>query len=268
MPFREDINISVGQSDGLIKVCMTGRAIARQVFVYPTDPLDEPFYKQSNTAAAAPPVKGGNEKSLEISEESAITAVSTLLVEDLLSASASSELRTELLQSRAMSGVSTEMKTPLKIKLEYPDPFAEGVDEDSYVEVEPGGGKAAPAKGAPPAAVVVTRRQSRKLTVSCAKVLDGRPNSASGGSYEVILSDEAAASGFFVVVGDKGSVGVGADAVVEVQCSLPTPKGIGGLQVGSWQTFNASVVLKGGWKLDGMPEEVSIPFLLSAYVRL
>ena len=265
VPFREDINISVGQSDGLIKVCIVGRAVGRQVFVSPADPLDEPFYKKMNASNEVTGKVGAAEGG-EITDQTTISAVSNLLVEDMIGASASAEVREIARESRQLSGMAANLRQVSKIKLEYPDPFAEGVDEESYVEVEPGG--KAPAKGAPPAAQVVTRRQSRKLNVSCAKIFDGRPNSTAGGSYEVVLSQEAISSGLFQVIAEKGNVAVGVDVMVEIQCSLPSPKGIGGLQVGSWQTYDASVVLRGGWKLDGTSDEVNVPILLSAYVRL
>ena len=67
---------------------------------------------------------------------------------------------------------------------------------------------------------------------------------------------------------EKGNVANGGEAVIDIACALPTPKGVGGLQVGSWQVYDASVVLKGGWKGVGSSDEVTVPFLLAAYLRL
>ena len=34
---------------------------------------------------------------------------------------------------------------------------------------------------------------------------------------------------------------------IDFICTLPPPKGIGGLCVGSWKTFDAEIILIGGW---------------------
>jgi hypothetical protein len=263
-PFREDLHISVGQADGTIKVCLTGRAVDRQIFVSPSDPLDEPFYKSSLPA--------NNDRLVE--ERDSVSLVSAVEVDDILGEHTNVEIRKLTTESRLSAGLGEKLKDPTKIKLEFPDPFAEGADSSTYTVVEAGaaaGGKA-PAKGTPAAASIPStsalRQQSRKLSIICAKINDGRANSAAGGSYEVQLSPAAAASGIFKLVAEKGNIAVGAEAVVEVLCLLPTPKGIGGLQVGSWQTFDANVVMKGGWKKDGTSEESVVPVVLSAFVRL
>ena len=260
-PFREDLTISVGQSDGLINVCLVGRAFARQVFITPTDPLDEPFFKNK---------KALPDKLEQISEKEAFPILSSGVIEDIYGNNSSLDLRNLLKESRKLSGLEIEVKPPEIVKLEYPDPFAEGVDASTYIVIDPaaGGKGSAPAKGSAPLPSVVCRQQSKKLTVTCAKIFDGRPNSTNGGTYEVQLSPDAIASGLFKVLSEKGNVAVGSDIIVEIQCSLPTPKGIGGLVVGSWQNFNSSIVLKGGWKSEGSSDDMVIPFILSAYVRL
>lgn len=44
-----------------------------------------------------------------------------------------------------------------------------------------------------------------------------------------------------------GQISPGAVWAVDFMCALPYPKGIGGLCVGSWQSFSAEIVLSGGW---------------------
>ena len=195
--------------------------------------------------------------------------VSDILVEDLFGHSNSEEVRNAVEASRRIVGVDAKLQHASKIKLEYPDPFAEGVDESSYEVIEPGAAGGKPAKGAAaPTATVVTRKQTKKLVVHCSQIFDGRDGSTGGGTFEVHLSPEAVASGLFTVVNEKGNVAVGGEAIVDIACSLPTPKGIGGLQVGSWQVYDASVILKGGWKQAGSSDEVTVPFLVAAYLRL
>jgi hypothetical protein len=257
------LHISVGQADGIIKVCLTGRAVDRQIFVIPLDPLDEPFYKSLSV----------NNRPSAVGKDG-VSLVSSTEIDDIFGEHTNVDLRKLTSESRLSAGLGEKLKDPTNIKLEFPDPFADGVDPSTFTVVEAGaatGGKA-PAKGAPAAAAALStsalRQQSRKLCIICAKINDGRVNCTAGGSYEVQLSPAAAASGLFKLVAEKGNIAVGAEATVDVLCLLPTPKGIGGLQVGSWQTFDANVIMKGGWKKDGTPEEAVVSIKLSAFVRL
>lgn len=261
-PFREDLHISVGQADGTIKVCLIGRAVDRQIFVTPSDPLGEPFYKSMSSSKGTAITEG----------EETVSLLSGTEFDDIFGEHSNVHVRKLTAECRVLAGLGEKLKDPTKIKLEFPDPFADDVNPSAYITVEAGanGGGKAPAKGAPAAVPSSSglRQQSRKLTIICAKINDGRANSSAGGAYEVQLSPAATASGLFKLVAEKGNIAVGAEAVIEVLCALPMPKGIGGLQVGSWQTFDANVVLKGGWKKDGTADECIVPFSLSAFVRL
>ena len=239
-PFREDIDIIIGKTDEIYRVGIFGRSWSRQLFVRPSDPRDESF---------------PDKKSVGLSK-----------VEDSLLAHASITVRS----------IASDFRNSLKLKfpympvltLEYPDPFREGVDVSSFIEV---GSAPVGAKGGAKAAAVVAssgaRQQTKELTFSGIKVLDSRPG-AGAGSFEVILSAEAKESGLWSVSVDKGSITPGTDLVVDVICTLPKPRSLGGIFVGSWKSFKAVVVLKGGWRSSDESEENRLPVTLKAYVSL
>ena len=156
-----------------------------------------------------------------------------------------------------------EEKEKASIILEFPDPFSVNADPATYEVIEPGGG----GKGAKGAIVSDTpaRKQIKGLRCAAAEVADARAG-AGAGSYEVQMGTEAVESGLFTLTNDKGNLTPGGDMKVDIACTLPQPKGIGGLQVGSWKTFPCAVVLKGGWKPDGDSDENSVPFFLRAFV--
>ena len=224
-PFREDLDVIVGQSDEMLKVGLCGRGWSRQMFITPANPLDEPFAQVN--------LPGGS-------------GVSP--VEDLLSTHMALNVRTAA--KKAMSSIRVALPPSPPMQLEFPDPFAPGADPSSYVEAGATGGGKAPAKGAPATGGGGSRQQQRRFNVCCAKALDGRPGSGNG-TFEVQLSAAAKESGLWQLSTDKGAVTAGAEVSVDVTCTLPKPKNIGGLAVGSWQNYYADVVIKGGW---GAPE--------------
>jgi hypothetical protein len=242
VPFREDLNVRVGDTDEVLTVGLCGRCWRRQMFVVPANPSDEPFSRQEDPSAA---------------------------VEDLLATCAVPAVRQLALDARKLMFV----KTPSQpcIILEYPDPYAAGVDPSSYVVSDGTTSAASNAKTAKaattPTSSIVGRMQSRKLLVCNAKLVDGRPGSANG-TFEVVLSAAAKECGMFALSVEKGAVNIGSEVVIDVSCTLPQPKGIGGLSVGSWKVFNADVVVKGGWISVADNDEERIPIVLKAFVSL
>lgn len=131
------------------------------------------------------------------------------------------------------------------IKLSFPDPYNEH-DDGISVKV-----------------------QSKQLAINCLEFYyDPRQVGSGNGSYEFKLSDEAVKSKYFTLTNDKGNVPIGGELILTINCTLPRPKGLGGLEVGSWQVFQSNLTLKGGWRPTGEDADVIIPVLLSAYVRL
>jgi len=61
---------------------------------------------------------------------------------------------------------------------------------------------------------------------------------------------------------------MGADVTVEITCTVPKPRSLGCIFVGSWKVFKAEVIMKGGWRAEGAPEENRVPLTLKAYVCL
>lgn len=244
-PFREDLEVIVGQTDEILQVGVCGRAWPRQMYVVPGNPSDEPF-----------------------SQVSAPGGTGVAPVEDLLRVHPSSEVRRVSAEAAARLHVDLPPLPP--IRLEFPDPFDAAADPASYVEAG-GAGGAAPAKGAKggaaPAAAAGARSQQKKLLICCAKVNDNRPGNGNG-TFDIVLSQQAKDSGLWQLSVDKGAVNAGAEVAVDVTCTLNKPRGIGGLCVGSWETFAAEVVLKGGWAPPGEPAETKIPLLLRCFISL
>ena len=246
-PFREDVDVLIGKTDEVLRVGLLGRSCDRQLMVLTDDPRDEPFSKPVNQGASA-----------------------SAAVEDLLLAHGSETVRTAAAAVRDALQLKTP-RTPV-ITLVFPDPFAPNAPAGSYTELgsEPvasskgsSKGKGAGAADAPPG----SRQQVKRLLLVSAQAEDGRAG-VDPGSFEVLLSSEAAESKLFALSMDKGPIPVGGNVPVEVTCTVPKPRSLGGICVGSWQTFSAEVVLRGGWRLPGKPEEERVAVSLKAYVCL
>eukprot|EP00597_Dinobryon_sp_UTEXLB2267_P012124 CAMPEP_0170113434 /NCGR_PEP_ID=MMETSP0020_2-20130122/9888_1 /TAXON_ID=98059 /ORGANISM="Dinobryon sp., Strain UTEXLB2267" /LENGTH=1783 /DNA_ID=CAMNT_0010339793 /DNA_START=13 /DNA_END=5360 /DNA_ORIENTATION=- len=235
LPFREDLDIFIGKTDEVYRVGVLGRAWSRQYFVTPGDPRDEPFTYSIFKGIAS--------------------------VEDTLLVHSSAVIRTAAKEARKVIDLSFP-ESP-NILLKFPDPFDPNANPSTYVEIAAAPaaptGKG-PAKGAPPAPVAApgSRQQTKRLYFNSTKVSDNRAG-VTPGSFEVILSQEAKESGLWSLSVDKGSLtaaSVDAAAVaVDVTCTLPKPRSLGGVVVGSWKAFQVEVVLKGGWCLPGESDE-------------
>jgi len=240
-PFREDLEVVVGQTDEVLRVGVVGRCWARQCYVVPANPADEPFFQVA--------LPGGS---------------GVAPVEDPLRSHPSAEVRQA---AKAVADtLRLELPTPPPLRLDFPDPFSPSADPASFVEVGAAAAAAKPpAKGAAaPTAAAGARSQTKKILVGCAKVSDGRLGSGPG-TYEVVLSQRAKDSGLWSLGADKGTVNAGQEVPVDVTCTLNKPRGVGGLAVGSWENYEATVVLKGGW---GEPQEARVPVVLRCFVSL
>jgi hypothetical protein len=235
-PFREDLEVRVGTTDEMLRVSFFGRCWGRQLFVTPSDPTTEPFGAHRHTLPGA-------------------------YVEDVPSSSQNIAPEARSSVHDTITSFNGQAPAYPPIVLEYPDPYAEDVTESSYVSVD--GGAGGKGKGA----TVAGRQQSRKLLVCSTKIFDGRAG-AGQGTYEIALSQAAQDSGLFEIKGEKGNVGIGAEISVDMLCTLPQPNPIGGMNIGSWRTFEATVTLKGGWVPAKQPDEVKIPITLRAFVCL
>lgn len=227
-PFREDFNILVGKGDDAIRIGACGVSRERQIFVRPQRAIDEPFYSSKNCC-----------------------------VEDVVMSYPSAAVKERAREALTYVGLEQMKDSP--IMLEFPDPYVEGAVLPEAVETK---GKEKEENKGPPGIA-----QTRQFLVCCGNIVNGR-GGAGAGSYEYILGKDAIESKFFSVLNDKGNCNVGADVTVTVTCTLPRPKGLGGLQVGYWKEFDTSIVLKGGWRLEGEPADVTLPIVLRAYVRL
>ena len=241
-PYREDLEIVVGETDEVLKVGIVGRSRARQVFCRPSNPSDEPFNK-----ILAP---GG---------------AGVYPVQDVLAKSSSKDVRESDANTKKALALGAVVEPP--IKLEFPNPFAEDASPESYT-VSAGAPAGKAAKGAPPPAEgAESRAQVRRLLVSCAAITDGRPGSGNG-TFEIKMSADMAACGYFTLSADKGAANAGADTPVDITCTLPKPRGMGGLSAGSWKEYTATVVLTGGWVCEGEAAAVEMPVVLQAFIGL
>jgi len=165
-----------------------------------------------------------------------------------------------------------------KLTLVFPDPFGKDVSPSSYIEMDNGAvadaSKAAAGKGAKGAPVAIipinpgARSQTKKIVLACIKAWDNRPGSTTPGTYEIVLSGETKASNLFTFSVDKGNLAIGIDTIIDVTCTLPKPRSLGGIFVGSWKYFDVEVIMKGGWRPDGAMEVNKLPLVLKAYVSL
>eukprot|EP01038_Epipyxis_sp_PR26KG_P006513 gene6513-8951_t len=262
-PFREDINVQIGQTDEIMRVGIFGRSWPRQFFVTPVDPLDEPFlnskYNMTSFIEDSLLSHANNSNNNEVSKRTV-------------------ELRNDLSLSYPQSP---------DIVLEFPDAFAINIDPSSYSIIDPnnstiaGGAKAPPVK--PPAAksnnndttAIVdansfARQQTRKIMIGNVKISSFSTNKfiLGNGSYEVVLSSDAKESGMFTLVNDKGVLSSSTDVTFSILCTMQKPRSLGGLFVGSWKIFQAEIIIKGGWIPAGGVDECRIPITLKTYVSL
>ena len=66
-----------------------------------------------------------------------------------------------------------------------------------------------------------------------------------------------------------GQISPGSVWAVDFICTLSPPKGMGGLFVGSWQTYDAEIILMGGWNsANYLDNKQRIKILLRAFISL
>ena len=249
--YREDIDVTIADTEEVIRVGLFGRCWERQSILFPHDPRDEAMFNRDYEGTSS--------------------------VEDVLSVNPVSSVRVIAQVAReSMKIVSPQIP---KLTLVFPDPFGKDVSPSSYVEIDSavvgeGSVKAATGKGAKGAPVVViptnpgARSQIKKIVLTCIKAWDNRPGSTTPGTYEIVLSGETKASNLFTFSVDKGNLAIGIDTIIDVTCTLPKPRSLGGIFVGSWKYFDVEVLMKGGWRPDGTVEMNKIPLVLKAYVSL
>eukprot|EP01033_Poteriospumella_lacustris_P001415 gene1415-1025_t len=71
-----------------------------------------------------------------------------------------------------------------------------------------------------------------------------------------------------VVDAAQSALTPGKDESIEVVCMQPRPRHLGGVAVGAWKSFTATVVIKGGWFPPGESDEQRIPIQLQAFVSI
>jgi hypothetical protein len=232
-PFREDLVVFAGDNTVAMSLCVTGRVWSRQLVVTPSSPKDEAFMDASYQR---------NEQWRDVHKAALVSG------------------ETRKITSEARSSViGLEMQAIPSIVLEFPDPFDSKADPKTFVAPDPKA-KAAAKPG--------SRAQVKKLTISSIKLHETRSASTANGSFEIIASRELKESGLWSFSIEKGAVAHGASVTVDVTCTQTEPKGIGGLVVGSWKSFSFGIALKGGYVLEGSPDESRVELAVRAFIRL
>jgi hypothetical protein len=171
-----------------------------------------------------------------------------------------------------------QFPTSPPLTLEYSDPFAASADPASYIIVSAGsvgiaaaGGK----KGAPAAAAAADgvgvgggSRQQKKAILLCSAQCNDKRAGIGPGTFEIILGAEAKSSGIWSLSTEKGAITPAANASCDIMCTLPEPRSLGGLFVGSWKSYDATVVFNGGWCIAGEAAENRVKIVLRAFVSL
>jgi hypothetical protein len=255
IPFREDFDVAVGETDERLRVGIVGRAWNRQFMLIPDSPLDEPLMNNWLQATVG-------------------------TTEDVLSNHFSESIRSisKRAQDEMFCRPESSLSTPV-ITLKYSDPFDKDIPADSYILIDPQA-QAVAAKGkgkdaAPPVNPdAAQRRQIKKLRLFTSKAGIESANLLPGakgpsiGSFEIILSDAAKSSGIWSFSMEKGNITAGKDEIVEVLCTQAKPRLLGGVSVCSWKTFDATVIVKGGIFPSDEKDEIHIPIKLLAFVSI
>ena len=278
-PYREDFQVIVGETDEILHVGVIGRTFLRQYNLLPTAVLDELMYYHNynnnlnNTSLM-------NECNQILEKNFLRATLFNLAIEEKLQFYYQENIRKLVKESKEQFQLAeVKLSFPYLI-VKFPNPYDVNVLPDSFVIVDnpqglaagAGGGKGGGKGGAVPAAVpgVTYRKQVKKLKIVSAKSGNNVKEVANlPGAYEVILSQAAKDCGIFSVqLGEKGAVTPAKDEFIEIACTQPKPRALGGVPVGSWKTFDAVVSIKGGYFPSDEPEENKIPLKIMAFVSI
>lgn len=267
---REDFELQVGQTDEVLSLGVVGRPTTRQYTVVIENSSDDltGLYSQWLQVTAMPVVDAAQ----NIVVPSTLNSASTATAAD--GGGSLRALATEVKKAVQL----TPFPAPSMLLL-FPDPYAVEADPSMFQIVDPANAAPAGGKGAKggaaaaPAVVAVEsettcRRQVKRLKlVSCKSAIAAQAD-AKPASFEVLLDDAAKEAGIWSFSVDKGALAPGKDESIEVVCTQPRPRHLGGVAVGAWKSFTATVVIKGGWFPPGESDEQRIPIQLQAFVSI
>lgn len=273
---REDFELRVGATDEVLSLGVLGRAVARPYVVSVKDSQDDVLvlHNQWLQATSWTTAGAGLETSARL-----LGAHESLVA--LRKHAQEAQEALQLLPSSSPSSTSNSHSNPLLLL--FADPYAPSAVPTSYTVVESGAASApaagakkggdkggAAAAGAPIVESATTcRRQVKQLVIASAKIAGNTvPVDTKPATYEIQLDADAKASGLFTFSTEKGNVTPGKDEVVEVVCTQPRPRQLGGVAVGTWKTFTATVLVKGGWCAPGESDEMKAMVQLQAFVSI
>jgi hypothetical protein len=257
---REDFELQVGQTDEVLSLGVLGRPTRRQYTTAVENTADD--------------LTGLYSQWLQVTALSMSDAAQTTIVP----AASPDTAVVRSLASEAKNGAHTSPMAPPQTLLLFPDPYAAEADPASYQIIDASAAAAAAgakgSKNAVSAAPVATesastsRRQVKKLKLVTAKAAVGSQTDVKPASFEILLDAAAKELGIWSFSVDKGALTPGKEETVEVICTQAKPRQLGGVAVGSWKTFTATVVIKGGWFPPGEGDEQRIPVQLQAFVSI
>jgi hypothetical protein len=282
LPYREDFQILVGETDEILHVGVMGRTFIRQYNILPASVLDELYYYHNYN---------NNLNNTQLQNECYQILEKNILKQTLFNLNIEENLQFYYQDNvRKLVSDSKDQFQLLPVKLSFPyfilkfnNPYDANVSPDSYLIVDnpqgavggAAGGAGKGAKGATSANLnpggtmgTTYRKQSKKFKLFSAKSGNSSRELTNPGNYEVQLSQAAKDCGFFTVVGEKGTITPAKEEMIEIACTQPKPRALGGVPVGSWKTYDATVVIKGGYFPIDEADENKIPIKLMAFVSI
>ena len=234
-PYRDDVNVSVGKTSEVLRASLFGRSWRRQVYLVPADPRDEPFQRSTED-----------------------------YFEDDETDNPVKEVRDAA--KKRLKDIHLELPGRPSICLEFPNPYADGIDPSSYKQVDANPNPKE--KGALP--TLGGRQQTKSFAVGCAKIHDAKREwpKAGPGTFELRMSQEAVDSKLFNISVDKGAVAVGTEVRIDVTCTLPEIRTFADMKIGGWREFKCAVVVKGGWVREGDPDEETVWVKFKCFVGI
>jgi hypothetical protein len=274
-PYREDFQIIVGETDEILHLGVIGRVFLRQYNLLPVNGLDEMIYFHNyNNNVSNSTMKNELNQLLEYNFYK--STLYNIYYEDKLQFYYHEPIRKMINESKEQFQLIETIAANIPtLIIKFPNPYDSNVLPESYVIVDnpAGNAAAAPAKGKAPAANaapaiagVTYRKQIKKLKLLSAKSgNNSREVATPPGSFEIIFPAATKDVGIFTVNVEKGVISNTKDEILEIACTQPKPRTLGGVPVGSWKTFDLIVSLKGGYFPTDQSDENKVGIKLMAF---
>lgn len=253
--YREDFLLAVGTTEEVLTLGCCALVTDRQYALVPQSVWDLPQYNNySRATAVVDPLATSTSEEVRAAALTAQKALG-LLIPRTPSAVPAKE-------TKKGANTTEEVSVPCVpalpcTTLVFPDPYSSCADPNSYVTVDPNASnsKGSTSKLSTGTGIGTGRRQVKKVKFTSARFPDPQtlPPGPLGlpGSYELVLSSAAKESGLWTLSTSSGVLSDKEEVVVDIMCTQPAPRSLGGVAVGCWKTFELEAVIKGGWAPPG-----------------